>query len=200
MIRPRESGSGQMKSDGNKWMWLGSIGKPFGLKGSFYLNGRDDPLPTGLRDVVIAPSKPDNPTGDLPSSENDLRSVLSHRLKSNKVILTLSGIDSPEQVRLFSGQAVYCKKSEINLEPGEYLWVDLVGLMVEDDEGCLVGEIRSVENYGATDIVTIIDRRNSRKLSIPLVPLYVDMSFAANSESIRLVVSSSTFDDSWEEL
>lgn len=58
------------------------------------------------------------------------------------------------------------------LPEGEYYWHDLVGLPVVDEAGAPVGEVRAVENFGATDILDI-SCDGGKQVLVPLVPAAV---------------------------
>lgn len=185
-----------MDAIGEKWICLGKIGKPFGLKGSFYLGGRDTAFPPEVSQVVLAVSK-----SALPKPQGEQQSFVcvdSHRLKGNRVVLSLSTIKSPEDVRSFAGYVLFCLRSQLRVRGEEYLWSDLIGRVVIDPEGHKVGVIESINNYGASDFVTLQDEERKRRLSIPIVPTYFDMSFSTGSSSLRLVVEAHTFEEAWE--
>lgn len=58
------------------------------------------------------------------------------------------------------------------LPKGEYYWHDLIGLPVEDEVGVPVGEVASVENFGASDLLEI-QLCGGRRVLVPLVPAAV---------------------------
>lgn len=64
------------------------------------------------------------------------------------------------------------RESLPELPPGEYYWHDLVGLPVVDETGAAVGEVRGVENFGATDLLDI-GCEGGKQVLVPLVPTAV---------------------------
>lgn len=58
------------------------------------------------------------------------------------------------------------------LPPGEYYWHDLLGLKVVSPDGQPLGEVVSVENFGASDLLEIA-RTDGTKVLVPLIPAAV---------------------------
>ncbi|GMM93064.1 ribosome maturation factor RimM [Qipengyuania sp. MTN3-11] len=54
------------------------------------------------------------------------------------------------------------------LEPGEFYHSDLLDLPVVTDTGDAIGRVRSVENFGATDIVEI-EKPDGKTFMVPLI-------------------------------
>ena len=54
------------------------------------------------------------------------------------------------------------------LEEGEYYHADLIGLPAISDEGEALGEVVSVENYGAGDLLEI-ERPGGRRFLVPMI-------------------------------
>jgi 16S rRNA processing protein RimM len=58
------------------------------------------------------------------------------------------------------------------LPEGEYYWHDLLGLKVVSPDGQPLGEVVSVENFGASDLLEIA-RTDGGKVLVPLIPAAV---------------------------
>jgi 16S rRNA processing protein RimM len=55
------------------------------------------------------------------------------------------------------------------LADGEYYVADYVGMAVVDETGAVVGRVKSIENYGASDILDIT-RETGGSVMVPFVP------------------------------
>ena len=151
------------------------------------MSGRSDLLPKGVKTLFLNPER------------QDLKLAMkSQRLQSGRVLVFCDELNSPEDVKRHGGQTLWCARSEIKLDEREYLWADLIGCKVIDAQGTLMGSIARVENYGASDIVTIESDKSSKELSIPFVPSYFDMSFGPSDDKISLLVGCDLFQDLWE--
>jgi 16S rRNA processing protein RimM len=171
----------------NHWVQLGTIGKPHGLRGGFFVSGRSSLLPKGVKTLVLNPDK------------QNLQLVMkSQRLQSSRVVVFCDELNSPEDVKIYSGQTLWCARSEIKLNEREYLWADLIGCKVVDAKGILMGSIVRVENYGASDIVTIKADKSEQHVSIPFVSSYFQMDFGPLDDEISLLVGCDLFHDLWE--
>lgn len=74
------------------------------------------------------------------------------------------------------------------LEEGEFYHADLLDLPVVTDSGEPVGQVRAVENFGATDIVEI-EKPDGKRFLVPLTPQAVP-----EWDAERLVVSADFLD------
>lgn len=64
------------------------------------------------------------------------------------------------------------------LPAGEYYWHDLIGRRVALPDGTLAGTVRTVENYGASDILVIVrtgdgERTGGGEVLVPFIPAAV---------------------------
>ena len=68
----------------------------------------------------------------------------------------LSGVASKEQADALKGTGLYADRGRLpSLPDDEFYHVDLIGLEVRDTGGVLVGQVRSVHNHGAGDLLEI---------------------------------------------
>lgn len=173
----------------NEWLKLGVVGKSHGLKGAFFVSGRDAPIPSTIKQIVI---------GLSPEKGKETR-VLFSRQQGQRVVLQCDLIVTPEAVQEWIGQSLWVQRQVIPVnDDREYLWSDLYGKLVQGSDGIALGKIVTVNNYGATDVVEI-QSDHQRTLALPFISLYVDMSFKGSDPVIHLVVPASTFDEAWED-
>ena len=81
--------------------------------------------------------------------------VLTGRVK-NGLSARMSGIVSKEEADALKGTDLFVPRDRLpSLPDDEFYHADLVGLTVYDTGGALLGEVRSVQNHGASDLLEI---------------------------------------------
>lgn len=83
--------------------------------------------------------------------------------------IMLDGVDSRTKAELLRNKQLFVSKQLLQECKGDYEFLldDLIGMVLYDTEGNLVGEIVDIENYGATDNF-IIDFQN-RRYQVPFL-------------------------------
>ena len=115
--------------------------------------------------------------------------ISSISLRQGFLYVKFEGIDDRNMAETLRGKRIMLDKDLIKnaLEEDELLVDDLIGMVLYDKEGNLVGQIVDVENYGAT-FNFIIDC-NGRTVQTP----FVDGVFEREGDS--LVVNKDKFDE-----
>lgn len=169
------------------WVQLGIVGKAHGLNGAFFISQREEPLPPQLKELRIGPKPESAPRFTLRGS----------RMQQGRPILLCEELKSREGAEALLLQAIWCPRAELEVdESSEYLWADLIGKEVVDRSAKPIGTIREIGNFGASDLVRIVDA-TGKVLELPLVAAYFDMSFRSSDPELRLVVDAELFDESW---
>ncbi|WP_372884700.1 ribosome maturation factor RimM [Shimia sp.] len=74
----------------------------------------------------------------------------------NGMAARLSGIDSKEEADALKGLKLFVPRDRLPALPeDEFYYADLIGMQVFDTGGTLLGEVRSVQNHGAADLLEI---------------------------------------------
>ncbi|MEG1819211.1 MAG: ribosome maturation factor RimM [Oscillospiraceae bacterium] len=95
------------------------------------------------------------------------------RPHGNVVLLMLDGIETVEQASVMRGKTLYMKRSDANLEKGNYFVQELVGCKVIDAETeKSYGIMSQVSFTGANDVWHIKD--GEKEFLIPAIPDVVD--------------------------
>jgi 16S rRNA processing protein RimM len=170
----------------NSWVLIGKVGRAQGLKGAFYISGRDEPIPKSYKNLRI---------GSELNSAQSIK-VTSVRQQSGRNIMTIDSCQSRNDAEALTGKFLWVERSSIPIEKGEFLKDDLVGKQVVDCDQVEIGVIEVVENLGASDIITVA-APDGRKISLPLVASYFDMDFSG--PSINLVVDLALFEELWQD-
>ena len=181
-----------MNQKSSSWIVIGEVGRAHGLRGHFFVSKRSDPIPPTCKELFIG-SDPDANAGKVfLISENNTRA-------NSGAIVGLKGVTDRSQIEELRGQPVWAQREQMPIDDDEeFFWEDLIGMDVLDSEGKLLGQIEHVDNFGASDIMSITDT-NGRKLTIPIIPDYVDMGFSSESKYIQLVVTGSVFSEVWSD-
>ena len=101
---------------------------------------------------------------------NDGTLTLQKVRSDNKggAIARFAGIDNRTAAEKLRGTTLSVSRNDLPpLEDGEFYHSDLIGLAVVTDSGEPVGEVRAIENFGATDIVEI-EKPDGKTFMIPL--------------------------------
>ena len=167
----------------SKYLCLGKIGKPHGLKGAFFVAGRDTPLPD-VSEICIG-LNPDLGAWVL---------VSRNEQQGERAILEVSSILDRTTAEGLIHQPIWIKRTDLHLDKEEFLWIDLEGQAVFSADGVKLGDISTVANYGASDVVEI--ESNEKFLSLPLISDYFSLPIAPGP--IHLKQDSDFFLDLWE--
>ncbi|TLP61420.1 16S rRNA processing protein RimM [Parasedimentitalea maritima] len=83
-------------------------------------------------------------------------SVSLTRVTNNGFVAILGGIDTKEQADAIKGLRLFAPRDALpHLPDDEYYYTDLTGLEVFDTGGTRLGQVKSVENHGAGDLLEI---------------------------------------------
>ena len=101
---------------------------------------------------------------------NDGALTLQKIRSDNKggAIARFADVDNRTAAEKLRGTTLSVSRNDLPpLEDGEFYHSDLIGLAVVTDSGEPVGEVRAIENFGATDIVEI-EKPDGKSFMIPL--------------------------------
>ena len=170
-----------------RWIQLGIVGKAHGLNGAFFVSQRDEELPDELKNLRI---------GTIAETAKTF-TIKSARWQNDRPVLLCSEISTREAAEAICHQTIWADRDEMEInEEEEYFWSDVIGKKVRDRDGVYFGKITDVVNYGASDIVAVVDAKG-RTAEIPFVEFYFDMDFDLDGEEIQMTVLAEVFDDVW---
>lgn len=168
-----------MSLDTSQLVLIGVVGRAVGVKGEFYLSKRSEPLDQKFKQIYL---------GDT-AEKAYTYSIKNMRAHNGKSILWLDGITSREDIRELVGKSIWVERSAIKLDDSnEYIWADLVDRRLLDTQGQEIGRVVGVNNFGASDIVTI-EYQDKKRIDLPFISDYFDMNFSPQDESITLVAN-----------
>jgi 16S rRNA processing protein RimM len=91
------------------------------------------------------------------------------RRQQNRQVLALDNVTTPEAARALVGSELFAERSELKLEPDEFLDDDLIGLRLFDIAGDELGTVVGVEHLPAQDCLVV----GPKRALVPLVSAFV---------------------------
>lgn len=168
-----------------EWLRVGIVGKAHGLRGSFFVSGRDELIPASCKTLRVGAT----------AESGSILTITENRWQAGRPILSAKECKRREDAEAIAGQALWMERSQLVVDQNsEYLWVDLPGRQVLTVAGEDFGEVREVYNVGASDILELVDTAG-RVYDVPLIADYFDMQSATKPGPLRLAVEASTLDD-----
>ena len=149
---------------GQRMITVGRLHGAFGVRGEVKLESFTDP------DSAISRYQP-WVLRDARGSERTCDGVRV-RMGAKGLIATIPGLEDRDAADASRGTDVLVPRSALPPPaPGEYYWVDLEGMRVENVEGVAFGTVSHVFSTGANDVLAV---HGERERMIPLViPDYV---------------------------
>ncbi|MBR1650423.1 MAG: 16S rRNA processing protein RimM [Lachnospiraceae bacterium] len=88
---------------------------------------------------------------------------------SDKVLLKLKGIDTPEEVVKYRQRGIFVdRKNAVRLSKDEYFIADLIGIKVICDDGKELGVLKEVMPTGANDVY-VVSMDEGKEVLIPAI-------------------------------
>ncbi|MCL2177544.1 MAG: ribosome maturation factor RimM [Firmicutes bacterium] len=83
--------------------------------------------------------------------------IVKLRKKDNEFgFVYLEGVTGVQQAEALRDKPLYAIKDEIPLGENRYFIADLLGCIVYDSSGKVIGEVADIDNFGAADVYTIV--------------------------------------------
>ena len=157
---PRSQGSGEARSSEPRFLAVGRILRPHGLRGEVRVEiHTDSPERFALYEqVYLAPAQTNSgPSGLLSAASTTTPYGLeSHRFHGKWVLLKLAGIDDRTQAETLRDLWVWIAPEQAApLEEGEVYLHDRLELQVVTDEGEALGQIVQIIETGANPVYVV---------------------------------------------
>ncbi len=133
-------------NSGDKKILVGRIGAAHGLRGQVRINSfTENPL-------SIADYSP-----LLTDRDGLTLTITKSRLAKNVVIAKLGGIDDRTSAQALNGVELFTRREKLPQTDDEddFLHVDLIGLEARLDSGEVLGDVVTIANFGAGDLLEI---------------------------------------------
>ena len=129
---------------------LGTVSGPQGLQGAVRIKS----YTARPEDIASYGPLTDNTGG----REYFLRIL---RLNKKGIIGKLSGITDRAAAEEVKGLDLYVPRDALpETDEEEFYYSDLIGMKVEDEEGKIVGQVRTMNNFGAGDVMEVVFLNN----------------------------------------
>lgn len=152
-----------MSTDDQQWVSLGKVSGLFGVKGWVKVFSNTQP-----RENILNYS----PWFLKRKGKWQEFKLVAGKAHSKGVIAQLSGCDDRDQAAELIGLEIAIKREQLpKAAPGEYYWKDLLGLKVINVEGVELGDVASMLETGANDVIVVESNGEKGKLErlIPFV-------------------------------
>jgi 16S rRNA processing protein RimM len=171
-----------------RWLKLGVVGRAHGLRGSFFVSGRDEPIPAHIKKIWI---------GDL-ADQSVAVTIEQIQWQSGRPVLKCDIASDRTAAEKWIGKSLWLPVDEIRVDDAnEYLLMDLKGRTVLDSANAIVGTVDDVFVLPASINLIVLNADGSGDVEIPMIATYVDMGFMRGGSEIRLVVLKDTFEEVW---
>jgi len=134
--------------DGQGFVTLGHVSGPHGLQGWVKVHSDTSP-----RDNIVGYS----PWYLVRDGERSSWRVNAGRSQGKAVVAKLAGCNDRETAEGLTGSLIQVHRDQLPevTTPGEFYWVDLVGLRVETLDGVVLGRIERLFETGANDVLVV---------------------------------------------
>ena len=97
--------------------------------------------------------------------------VKSSYVHKSCVICSLEGIDDVNEAMRYKNKTVFIDRADAKLPAGGYFIQDIIGAMVMDDKGNMIGKLKEVLDLPGNDVYVV--QGAEREILIPAVPAFV---------------------------
>ena len=175
----------------SKFLRIGTVGKAFGIRGAFFVAGRDEPLEGAAYKKLLI--------GEDPNAAR-LISVSKLSWQQGRAVVSSPAIEDRNAAEALTGLPIWIDAATLHVDDAEeYLWSDVVGRQVISSDGDVLGQVMTIRNYGASDVLEIQRPSDFAVASIPMVATWVDMGFKRGETTLHLVVPSDHLAELWEQ-
>jgi 16S rRNA processing protein RimM len=151
-------------SRGDRWIDLGVVGRPRGLRGDLWFRAYNEMTETLRAGLKVRAT----------SAKGEVRTltVASVEEESKGLLVTFEGVEGRDAAEgMVNTQIALQRKHFAPLDEGEYYHCDLPGLAVRDASGATVGEVLGVEAYPTVDALRV--KVGDEELEVPVTGDYV---------------------------
>lgn len=125
--------------------------------------------------------------GMLHSADGRRFKVVSSRaIKNDTAIVRFESISDRTEAEALKNVELFIHREQLpDTEAEEYYHADLIGLSAEDEQGRVIGKVRSIHNFGAGDVIEIA-RADGSDVLLPFTKEFVPV---VDVEARRIVVA-----------
>jgi len=159
---------------GSELISVGEISGVFGVKGWVKVFSLTDP-----RENIISYS----PWTLKKGNEVKQVKLINGKRQGKSVVALIDGVTDRTDAESYCGWEILIDKNQLpETEEGVYYWADLIGLMVETEQGINLGKVDYLLETGANDVLVITDGKQERL--IPFINEQVIKTVDLNNNKI----------------
>ena len=162
----------------NKISCIGSIGKPRGLKGEFFLNSFCEPQENIINYI------------DKVRFSDDILIKFQYIKKNNsKFLAKITDINDIDEIKELTNQKIFIYQDDLpKLSSGEIYWNELIGMQVIDNnENKVLGIVKGLNNYGSNDCLIVNPTKESVDDEKRLIP-YINNIFIRSVDTEKKII------------
>lgn len=128
------------------WIMVGAFGAPHGVKGAVRLKSFTD-----VAGAIFG-------FADLRDGANGQPvSIKKERKSKDGFVVRVDGVGSPEAAKAMKGVTLWVHRDVLGpADDDEFYLADLIGLEARDVAGSRIGQVNTVENFGAEDLIELV--------------------------------------------
>lgn len=167
---------------------LGIVGRALGLQGSFYISGRDEPIPNSIKNFKI---------GKTIETARDGK-ILTSGWQQQRPFIKCDLAADRTAAELLIGLTIWIEAKHVHVDDDkEFLLSDLKGRAVFDSDNVHFGSVEDVVVMPASINIVVVSLDLSADVDIPMISTYVDMEFKRGGTELKLLVPKDTFEEVW---
>ena len=147
--------------DNQDFILIGKINGVFGVKGWVkvfsYTEPRENILQYNPLYIAI--------DGDWQQTK-----IVSRRRQGKGIVMAFDSIDTPADAQSLIGMSLAIKKSQLNAAQDEYFWSDLIDMVVINQQGVELGQVKGLIETGANDVLQVVNTNDKTEYLVPFVP------------------------------
>lgn len=106
-----------------------------------------------------------------------------------RILVQLHDIDDINAAERLAGRKIWVPAGEVAVDEDEYLWEDLVGCEVVQQDGSLLGTVAALEEYGAQDILTVHTPEGVQPAGEWMLPFIEEVVLDVDLDASRITVN-----------
>lgn len=96
--------------------------------------------------------------------------------KKDKIIIaSIEGIKSRNEAEKFVNKVLMIKRSELpEINENEFYYSDILGSVVKSTDGVIVGLVKNIVNFGASDIIEVLNHNDGCITTYPMIKKFIN--------------------------
>jgi len=161
-------------------LYIGDILNPHGLKGAVIVFSHTRPAQAAAGYLRWYIGKTEGS-----AKPYTLKNCHQH---GKRLLAKLEGLDTIEAVEPFKGMKIFIDADEVPVDEDEFLWEDLKGCIVIDQDQRVLGKVSALYEFGAQDNLEITTLEDAETPGEWLIPFIDDVILDVDVDNKRIEV------------